>query len=296
MFPPPVKDMRADNKWQDYKLIDATDGFRLESWGDVILVRPDPQVVWKLPQKSPLWNKAHAVYHRSSAGGGQWEYKKSFAPQWTIDYEDLKFKVSPTGFKHTGLFPEQATNWDEYKRLITAAGRPISVLNLFSYTGGATLACAKAGAKVCHVDASKGMVQWARENAALSGMSDYPIRWIVDDCIKFVQREIRRGNKYDGIIMDPPSYGRGPNGEVWKLEDNIYELMELCSQLLSDDPLFVAVNSYTTGVSPSSMEYMLNALVKPKHGGVVTADEIGLTVQATGSALACGSTAFWKKD
>ena len=295
MFPPPVKDMRADNKWQDYKLIDATDGFRLESWGDVILVRPDPQVVWKLPQKSPLWDKAHAVYHRSSAGGGQWEYKKSFAPQWTIDYEDLKFKVSPTGFKHTGLFPEQATNWDEYKRLITAANRPINVLNLFSYTGGATLACAKAGAKVCHVDASKGMVQWARENAALSGMSDYPIRWIVDDCIKFVQREIRRGNKYDGIIMDPPSYGRGPNGEVWKLEDNIYQLMELCSQIISDDPLFVAVNSYTTGVSPSSMEYMLNALVKTKYGGVVTADEIGLTVQATGSALACGSTAFWKK-
>lgn len=295
VFPPPVKDMRADNKWQDYKLIDATDGFRLESWGDVILVRPDPQVVWKLPQKSPLWDKAHAVYHRSSAGGGQWEYKKSFAPQWTIDYEDLKFKVSPTGFKHTGLFPEQATNWDEYKRLITAANRPINVLNLFSYTGGATLACAKAGAKVCHVDASKGMVQWARENAALSGMSDYPIRWIVDDCIKFVQREIRRGNKYDGIIMDPPSYGRGPNGEVWKLEDNIYQLMELCSQIISDDPLFVAVNSYTTGVSPSSMEYMLNALVKTKYGGVVTADEIGLTVQATGSALACGSTAFWKK-
>ena len=258
-------------------------------------MRPDPQVVWKLPQQSPLWNKAHAVYHRSSAGGGQWEYKKSFAQQWTINYEDLKFKVSPTGFKHTGLFPEQATNWDEYKRLIEKEDRQINVLNLFSYTGGATLACAKAGAKVCHVDASKGMVQWARENAQLSGMGDYPIRWIVDDCIKFVQREIRRGNKYDGIIMDPPSYGRGPNGEVWKLEDNIYQLMELCAQLLSDDPLFVAVNSYTTGVSPSSMEYMLNALVKKKYGGVVTADEIGLTVQATGSALACGSTAFWKK-
>lgn len=288
--------MRAENKWQDYKLIDATDGFRLESWGDIILVRPDPQVVWKLPQKSPFWNKAHAVYHRSSAGGGQWEYKKSFAQNWTINYENLKFKVSPTGFKHTGLFPEQATNWDEYKHLITNANRPINVLNLFSYTGGATLACAAAGAKVCHVDASKGMVQWARENAALSGMSDYPIRWIVDDCIKFVQREIRRGNKYDGIIMDPPSYGRGPNGEVWKLEDNIYQLIELCSQLLSDQPLFVAVNSYTTGVSPSSMEYMLNAMVKPKYGGFVTADEIGLTVQATGSALACGSTAFWKKD
>ena len=296
MFQPPVKDMRADNKWQDYKLIDATDGFRLESWGDVILVRPDPQVVWKLPQKSPLWNKAHAVYHRSSAGGGQWEYKKSFAPQWTIDYEDLKFKVSPTGFKHTGLFPEQATNWDEYKRLITAAGRPISVLNLFSYTGGATLACAKAGAKVCHVDASKGMVQWARENAALSGMSDYPIRWIVDDCIKFVQREIRRGNKYDGIIMDPPSYGRGPNGEVWKLEDNIFQLLDLCSQILSDDPLFVAVNSYTTGVSPSVMEYMLDVMMRDKYKGTVSAQEIGLTVQSTGMALPCGSTAFWKKE
>ncbi len=287
--------MRADNKWQDYKLIDATDGFRLESWGDVILVRPDPQVVWKLPEKSPLWKKAHAVYHRSSSGGGQWEYKKSFAQKWTINYEDLKFQVSPTGFKHTGLFPEQATNWDEYKKIIQAENREITVLNLFSYTGGATLACAKAGAKVCHVDASKGMVQWARENAQLSNMQNYPIRWIVDDCIKFVQREIRRGNKYDGIIMDPPSYGRGPNGEVWKLEDNIYQLIELCVQLLSDAPLFVAVNSYTTGVSPSSMEYMLNALVKPRFGGVVTADEIGLNVQATGSALACGSTAFWKK-
>ena len=288
--------MRADNKWQDYTLIDATDGFRLESWGDVILVRPDPQVVWKLPQQSPLWNKAHAVYHRSSAGGGQWEYKKSFAQQWTIDYEDLKFKVSPTGFKHTGLFPEQATNWDEYKRLIEKEGRQINVLNLFSYTGGATLACAKAGAKVCHVDASKGMVQWAKENAQLSGMSDYPIRWIVDDCIKFVQREIRRGNKYDGIIMDPPSYGRGPNGEVWKLEDNIYQLMELCAQVLSDDPLFVAVNSYTTGVSPSVMEYMLDVMMRDKYKGTVSAQEIGLTVQSTGMALPCGSTAFWKKE
>ena len=288
--------MRADNKWQDYTLIDATDGFRLESWGDVILVRPDPQVVWKLPQKSPLWNKAHAVYHRSSAGGGQWEYKKSFAQQWTINYEDLKFKVSPTGFKHTGLFPEQATNWDEYKRLIEKEDRQINVLNLFSYTGGATLACAKAGAKVCHVDASKGMVQWARENAQLSGMGDYPIRWIVDDCIKFVQREIRRGNKYDGIIMDPPSYGRGPNGEVWKLEDNIYQLMELCAQLLSDDPLFVAVNSYTTGVSPSVMEYMLDVMMRDKYKGKVSAQEIGLKVESTGMALPCGSTAFWKKE
>ncbi|MEG3030176.1 MAG: class I SAM-dependent methyltransferase [Oscillospiraceae bacterium] len=286
--------MRVDNKWQDYTLIDATDGLRLESWGGIILVRPDPQVVWKLPRKSPLWDKAHAIYHRSAQGGGEWEYKKSFAQKWQVKYGDLTFNVSPTGFKHTGLFPEQATNWDEYARLIAKEKREISVLNLFSYTGGATLACAKAGAKVCHVDASKGMVQWAKENAQASGLSAAPIRWIVDDCIKFVGREARRGTRYDGIIMDPPSYGRGPGGEVWKLEDNICDLIEGCCELLSDKPIFFAVNSYTTGVSPSSMEYMLSALVKPKHGGVVSADEIGLKVQATGSALSCGSTAFWK--
>lgn len=288
--------MRADNKWQDYRLLDATDGFRLESWGGVILVRPDPQVVWKFERKSPMWDNAHRVYHRSSSGGGHWEYRKKFADRWNVDYDTLKFAVSPTGFKHTGLFPEQATNWDEYVKMIKKENRQINVLNLFGYTGGATLACAAAGAKVCHVDSSKGMVQWGKENAALSGLSGAPIRWIVDDCMKFVAREIRRGNKYDGIIMDPPSYGRGPNGEVWKLEENIFDLLDMCSQILSDDPLFVAVNSYTTGVSPSVMEYMLSAMLKDRYKGRVKAEEIGLVVESTGMALPCGSTAFWKKE
>ncbi len=288
--------MRADNKWQDYKLLDATDGYRLESWRDIILVRPDPQVVWKFEKKSPLWEKAHAVYHRSSSGGGSWEYRKKFPQKWNVEYDTMTFAVSPTGFKHTGLFPEQATNWDEYAKMIKKENREINVLNLFGYTGGATLACASAGAKVCHVDSSKGMVAWGKENAELSNLSDRPIRWIVDDCIKFVQREIRRGNKYDGIIMDPPSYGRGPNGEVWKLEDNIFQLLELCSQIISDDPLFVAVNSYTTGISPSVMEYMLDVIMRDKYKGKVSAQEIGLTVQSTGMALPCGSTAFWKKE
>lgn len=288
--------MRAENKWQDYKLLDATDGYRLESWGGVILVRPDPQIVWKFEKKSPMWDKAHAVYHRSSKGGGEWEYRKKFPAEWNIKYDNMTFKVTPTGFKHTGIFPEQATNWDEYAKMIAKEGRELNILNLFGYTGGATLACAAAGAKVCHVDASKGVVAWGKENAQLSGLSDKPIRWIVDDCIKFVQREIRRGNKYDGIIMDPPSYGRGPNGEVWKLEDNIFQLLELCSHILSDDPLFVAVNSYTTGVSPSVMEYMLDVMMRDKYKGTVSAQEIGLTVQSTGMALPCGSTAFWKKE
>ena len=288
--------MRSENKWQDYKLLDATDGFRLESWGGVILVRPDPQVVWKFEKRSPMWDKAHAVYHRSSKGGGEWEYRKKFPAEWNIKYDDMTFKVTPTGFKHTGIFPEQATNWDEYAKMIAKEGRELNILNLFGYTGGATLACAAAGAKVCHVDASKGVVAWGKENAQLSGLADRPIRWIVDDCIKFVQREIRRGNKYDGIIMDPPSYGRGPNGEVWKLEENIYQLLDLCSQILSDDPLFVAVNSYTTGVSPSVMEYMLDVMMRDKYKGKVSAQEIGLKVQSTGMALPCGSTAFWKKE
>ncbi|MBR5873425.1 MAG: class I SAM-dependent methyltransferase [Oscillospiraceae bacterium] len=288
--------MRAQNKWQDYKLLDATDGYRLESWGGVILVRPDPQIVWKFEKKSPMWEKAHAVYHRSSKGGGEWEYRKKFPAEWNIKYDNMTFKVTPTGFKHTGIFPEQATNWDEYAKMIAKENRELNILNLFGYTGGATLACAAAGAKVCHVDASKGVVAWGRENQQLSGLGDKPIRWIVDDCIKFVQREIRRGNKYDGIIMDPPSYGRGPNGEVWKLEDNIFQLLDLCSQILSDDPLFVAVNSYTTGVSPSVMEYMLDVMMRDKYKGTVSAQEIGLTVQSTGMALPCGSTAFWKKE
>jgi len=288
--------MRSENKWQDYKLLDATDGYRLESWGGVILVRPDPQVVWKFDKRSSMWDKAHAVYHRSTKGGGEWEYRKKFPAEWNIRYDNMTFKVTPTGFKHTGIFPEQATNWDEYAKMIAKEGRELNILNLFGYTGGATLACAAAGAKVCHVDASKGVVAWGKENAQLSGLGDKPIRWIVDDCIKFVQREIRRGNKYDGIIMDPPSYGRGPNGEVWKLEDNIFQLLQLCSQILSDDPLFVAVNSYTTGVSPSVMEYMLDVMMRDKYKGKVSAQEIGLTVQSTGMALPCGSTAFWKKE
>ncbi len=287
--------MRDKNRWEDYKLLDATDGMRLENWGGVILVRPDPQVVWKSDRKSDLWDKAHAVYHRSEKGGGNWEIKKSFKEKWNINYGDLKFIVSPTGFKHTGLFPEQAVNWDEYAKLIKKENREINVLNLFSYTGGASLACAKAGAKVCHVDASKGMVQWARDNAKISNLSDAPIRWIVDDCIKFVQREIRRGNRYDAIIMDPPSYGRGPNGEVWKLEDNIYDLIKMCSEILSDDPLFFAINSYTTGVSASTMEYMIEEEIGSRFKGTVSSDEIGITVQSTNKALACGSTAFWQK-
>ena len=288
--------MRSENKWQDYKLLDATDGYRLESWGGVILVRPDPQVVWKFDKRSPMWDKAHAVYHRSTKGGGEWEYRKKFPAEWNIRYDNMTFKVTPTGFKHTGIFPEQATNWDEYAKMVAKEGRELNILNLFGYTGGATLACAAAGAKVCHVDASKGVVAWGKENAQLSGLGDKPIRWIVDDCIKFVQREIRRGNKYDGIIMDPPSYGRGPNGEVWKLEDNIFQLLQLCSQILSDDPLFVAVNSYTTGVSPSVMEYMLDVLMRDRYKGKVSAQEIGLKVESTGMALPCGSTAFWKKE
>lgn len=287
--------MRYRDRWADYKLIDATDGFRLESWGGVVLVRPDPQVIWKFDKKSPLWDKPHAIYHRSQKGGGSWEYLKKVPDKWNINYGDLKFGVSPTGFKHTGLFPEQATNWDEYGRMIKGENRPLNILNLFGYTGGATLACAAAGAKVCHVDASKGIVAWARENARLSGLEKAPVRWIVDDCIKFVAREIRRGNKYDGIIMDPPSYGRGPGGEVWKLEDNIYQLLDMCRQIVSDDPLFIAVNSYTTGISPAVMEYMLSLMMK-EHKGSVSADEIGLRVEATGLALPCGSTAMWKKE
>ena len=285
--------MRAADNWKDYELIDATDGNRLERWGKTILVRPDPQVIWKTGESSPLWNSANAVYHRSASGGGQWEYRRRMPEKWQITYGDICMVVSPTGFKHTGVFPEQAVNWDAYARLIAAAERPIRVLNLFGYTGGATLACAAAGASVCHVDASKGMVAWGRENAAASGLADKPVRWIVDDCAKFVAREIRRGVRYDGIIMDPPSYGRGPGGEVWKLEDSIYDFIDLCAGVLSDEPLFVAVNSYTTGLSPSVMEYMLRARVCPRWGGHTACDEIGLPVTATGGVVPCGATAWW---
>ena len=286
--------MRAASDWQDYELIDATGGNRLERWGGALLVRPDPQVVWKTPQTSGLWARADAVYHRSDKGGGSWEYRRRLPEKWQIGWRQLGLVVSPTGFKHTGVFPEQAVNWGLYQTLIAAAGRPIRVLNLFGYTGGATLACAAAGASVCHVDASKGIVAWARENAAASALADRPIRWIVDDCAKFVAREARRGSVYDAIIMDPPSYGRGPGGEVWKLEDNIYDLIAQCAGVLSGKPLFVAVNSYTTGLSPAVMEYILNALLCPRYGGVTSCDEIGLPVSSTGGVVPCGATALWQ--
>ena len=287
--------MRTADKWTDYRLLDCTCSEKLELWGDIPLIRPDPQIIWKTERRSDYWEKAYGHYHRSDKGGGQWSFKRKIPDSWTISYGDLTFNIRPTGFKHTGLFPEQAVNWDYMDNAIRTAGREISVLNLFAYTGGATLACANAGASVCHVDASKGMVQWARDNAAASGLSDKPIRWIVDDCEKFVAREIRRGRRYDAIVMDPPSYGRGPNQEVWKLEDCIYDLVKLCMGVLSDKPLFFLLNSYTTGLSPSVMAYILNVTVGEKFGGNVTADEIGLPVE-TGSAeiLPCGSTAIWR--
>ncbi len=285
--------MRAATRWKDYELIDAADGERLERWGDILLIRPDPQILWKTPRRSPLWNKAHARYHRSHTGGGQWERLKPLPDVWEIGYGSLRFRLKPMGFKHTGLFPEQAVNWDAMSAWIREAGRPIRVRNLFGYTGGATLACTAAGAHVTHVDASKGMVAWGRENAAASGLADRPMRWLVDDCGKFVQREQRRGNTYDAILMDPPSYGRGPGGEVWKLEEQIYDLVEQCAALLSDRPLFFAINSYTTGLSPSVMQYILGTLVSPKHAGVLSADEIGLPVTQSGLVLPCGATALW---
>lgn len=286
--------MRTANGWQDYRIFDASDGDKLESWGGRVLVRPDPQIIWKSEKRTPLWSKADAVYHRSAKGGGEWEYFHKLPESWKISYNGLTFIIRPTGFKHTGLFPEQAVNWDLTAKLISDAGRPIRVLNMFAYTGGATLACAKAGASVTHVDASKGMVQWARENAAASGLSEKPIRWIVDDCEKFVLREIRRKSFYDAVVMDPPSYGRGPGGEVWKLEDCIYKLVRLCADVLSEQPLFFLLNSYTTGLSPSVMAYILADVLKDRFGGNVEADEIGLPVESTGLTLPCGSTAIWQ--
>ncbi len=287
--------MRIADGWKDYELLDCSDGERLERWGDVILIRPDPQVIWKTEKKHPMWKKANARYFRSSTGGGHWEVLKKTPDAWSIDYKNLTFNVKTMGFKHTGLFPEQAVNWDYTAEIIRKAGRPVKVLNLFSYTGGATIAALNAGASVCHVDASKGMVAWAKENAVASGLSDKPVRWIVDDCIKFVQREIRRGNKYDIIIMDPPSYGRGPGGEVWKLENEIHGFVELCSQVLSDDPLMVLINSYTTGLSPAVMEYILGSVIAPKYKGELFSSEIGLPVTQSGMVLPCGASAIWKK-
>lgn len=281
--------------WNEYELIDTSNGERLERWGDKILIRPDPQIIWNNPKEDVLWSKAHARYVRSKSGGGSWTVYKKLPEVWYVSYNDIKFGVKPMGFKHTGIFPEQAVNWEYASKRIKDANHQVNILNLFAYTGGATLACLNAGAKVCHVDASKGMVQWAKENAALSDISDRPVRWIVDDCIKFVKREIRRGNKYDGIIMDPPSYGRGPNGEIWKLEEQLFPLIKLCSELLSNNALFMILNSYTTGLSPSVMRYLLGVSLLEKHGGTVSSDEIGLRVTNTGLVLPCGSTAIWEK-
>lgn len=294
--------MRVADSWRDYELLDATGGERLERWGSAVLVRPDPQVVWKTGAVSPLWQKADAVYHRSDKGGGRWQQNRPLPPKWQIGWGPLRLVVSPTGFKHTGVFPEQAVNWSWYMDAIRAAGQPlkakgpVKVLNLFGYTGAASLACAAAGASVCHVDASRGIVAWARENAAASGLAQKPIRWIVDDCGKFAAREQRRGSRYDAIIMDPPSYGRGPGGEVWKLEDNIYDLIALCARLLSDTPLFFAVNSYTAGLSPAVMEYILKTTLCPLYGGRTDCDEIGLPVSASGGVVPCGATALWQAE
>ena len=281
------------DKWKDYEIIDTSSGEKLERWGKYILVRPDPQVIWNTPRNDSRWKKMNGHYHRSSKGGGEWEFF-DLPEQWSIGYESLTFNLKPFSFKHTGLFPEQAVNWDWFGEKIRKAGRPVKVLNLFAYTGGATLAAAEAGASVTHVDASKGMVGWAKENAASSGLSDAPVRWLVDDCVKFVEREIRRGNKYDGIIMDPPSYGRGPKGEIWKIEESIYPFICLCGKLLSDEPLFFLINSYTTGLAPAVLTYMISTAICPKHGGSVKSDEIGIPVTGSGLVLPCGASGRWE--
>lgn len=279
--------------WRDYRLLDCGGGERLERWGKYTLARPDPQAIWSRTEPE-LWKRADAVYHRSSTGGGRWEIR-SLPESWTIGWREQTFNIKPMSFKHTGVFPEQAANWDFIAQQVRAAGRPVSVLNLFAYTGGATLAAAAAGASVCHVDAARGMVAWARENAKSSGLSDAPVRYIVDDCKKFVQREIKRGRRYDAIIMDPPSYGRGPTGEVWKFENDIAPFLELCAGVLSPEPLFVIISSYTAGISPSVASYLLGTVLLPRFGGKVEASELGLLCQSTGLALPCGHTARWMK-
>lgn len=294
--------MRATEYWQDYELIDCSSGERLERWGDIILIRPDPQVIWKTPKTNKYWKNAHAHYHRSTKGGGEWEYLKPIPDEWKINYRDLTFRIKPMGFKHTGLFPEQAVNWDFLRDVIRenqgkgcGENGQVKVLNLFAYTGGATIAALSEDAAVVHVDASKGMVAYAKENAQASGLQDRFCRWLVDDCEKFIEREIRRGNKYDIIIMDPPSYGRGPGGEVWQLEDKIFDFVDLASKVLSDNPLMVLINSYTTGLSPSVMSYILGSTVSKKYGGKVTCDEIGLKTTDTNMCLPCGASAIWTK-
>jgi 23S rRNA (cytosine1962-C5)-methyltransferase len=285
--------MRYSQNWKDYELLDTANGERLERWGDIILIRPDPQVIWQSKKRDSRWKTAHARYHRSKTGGGHWEYYKPIPEVWSINYGDLQFNLKPMGFKHTGLFPEQAVNWDWCKQYIQNAKKPMKVLNLFAYTGGATLACCEAGAAVTHVDASKGMVAWGKENAVASNLADRPLRWLVDDCVKFVKREIRRGNHYDGIILDPPSYGRGPGGEVWQLEEKLYDLLADCRELIDPENGFLVINSYITGLSPSVMGYLLGELLVPRFGGQVQSDEIGLPVTSTGLILPCGATSIW---
>ncbi len=284
----------AEN-WKDYEVIDTSAGEKLERWRKYLLVRPDPQVIWDTPKHHSGWKKRNGHYHRSSKGGGEWEFF-NLPEEWTIHYRDLTFHLKPFSFKHTGLFPEQAVNWDWFSELIRRAERPVKVLNLFAYTGGATISAAKAGASVTHVDASKGMVNWAKENAASSGLSDAPIRWLVDDCVKFVQREIRRGNHYDAVIMDPPSYGRGPGGEVWKIEESIFPFLTLVSEILSDKPLFVLLNSYTTGLQPAVLSYMMHTVFTARFGGCVEADEIGLPVTKSSLVLPCGASGRWTSE
>ena len=284
------------DKWKDYEVIDCSQGEKLERWGKYLLVRPDPQVIWDTPKREKGWKRMNGHYHRSSKGGGEWEFF-DLPQEWTIHYnlpinKELTFHLKPFSFKHTGLFPEQAANWNWFSTLIAdavKAGRPVKVLNLFAYTGGATIAAAAAGASVTHVDASKGMVTWAKENAVSSGLGDAPIRWLVDDCVKFVEREIRRGNHYDAIIMDPPSYGRGPKGEIWKIEESVYPLVQLCSQILTNDPLFFLINSYTTGLQPAVLSYMMHTVLG-KYNGTITAEEIGLPVSSNGLVLPCGAS------
>ena len=287
--------MNLANNWKEYKIIDMANGQKLERWGDIILSRPDPQIVWKNKSYPDEWKKANAIYSRSKTGGGSWEYKKKMPSSWQIKYKDLTFNIKPMGFKHTGLFPEQAVNWDWMRNKIENANREIKVLNLFAYTGGATVACLASGASVCHVDSSKGMVTWAKENVASSGLADKKVRYIVDDVVKFVNREIRRGNKYDAIIMDPPSYGRGANGEVWQFEDNIYDLVELCTKVLSDNPLFFLINSYTTGISSTVLANILNLTVSKKYEGKVEAGEIGLPMEKSKLILPCGIYGRWEE-
>lgn len=286
--------------WKEYEVLDTSSGEKLERWGDYILVRPDPQVIWDTPHRAPEWKKKNAHYHRSNKGGGQWEFF-DLPEQWNICYQDLTFHLKPFHFKHTGLFPEQAVNWDWTGGIIREAkrsnpDREIKVLNLFAYTGGATLACAKAGAAVTHVDASKGMVTWAKENAVASGLAEAPIRYLVDDCVKFVEREIRRGNHYDGIIMDPPSYGRGPKGEIWKIEEKIFPFIQLCTRILSKDALFFLINSYTTGLQPAVLSYMMNLEIASRFGGRIAADEIGLPVRGGKLVLPCGASGRWSRQ